>query len=504
MSLVKKNIAANFAGSVWTGLMSLLFVPLYIRFMGIEAYGLIGIFASLLALLALLDMGLGNTLNREMSRLAVQENKAQDMRDLLRSLEIPYWGMGLVLGAAIALLSPVIAYHWVQPQALSPASVQRAIVSMGIATAFQWPMSLYAGGLMGLQRQLSLNGINIAMSTCRGLGAVLVLWLVSPTVQSYFTWQIVMSAAHTSLLAFFLWRNLPCAPKKPRFRGDLIRGIWRFAAGITMISLLSTILNQMDKVILSRLLTLREFSYYSLASMCALNLGRFIGPVQQATYPRLSNLVSLGAWEELTRLYHKSAQLVSVLTVPAACVVALFSRELLQLWIRDPVTVAQSHMLLSVLVTGTALWGMMFVPYSLQLAFGWTRLSIQMNFVAVLVLLPGIALLTKMFGALGAATVWVVLNSGYLTFGIHFMHKRLIPAEKWCWYREDVGLPWITSVAVAGGFRLLAPVPGGILPAVAYIVLVSTATLCATALATSVTRAWLYARIASLARIGAR
>ena len=90
MSVLKKNIAANIGGNIWTGLMGLVFVPLYIHFLGIEAYGLIGIFATLLALFGLLDMGLSGTLNREMARLAVREGNAQEMRDLVRTLEIPY------------------------------------------------------------------------------------------------------------------------------------------------------------------------------------------------------------------------------------------------------------------------------------------------------------------------------------------------------------------------------------------------------------------------------
>ena len=47
MSLLKRNIIANFAGQGWAALMALAFVPLYIKFLGIEAYGLIGFFAML-------------------------------------------------------------------------------------------------------------------------------------------------------------------------------------------------------------------------------------------------------------------------------------------------------------------------------------------------------------------------------------------------------------------------------------------------------------------------
>ena len=91
MGTFKKNVTANFTSSIFVGLMNLAFIPLYIHFMGIEAYGLIGFFSTLLSLFALLDLGLGATLNREMARLGAQENKVPDMRDLLRTLEIPYW-----------------------------------------------------------------------------------------------------------------------------------------------------------------------------------------------------------------------------------------------------------------------------------------------------------------------------------------------------------------------------------------------------------------------------
>ena len=91
MSLLKRNIAANFAGNIWQALMGLAFIPLYIRFMGVESYGLVGYFATLQALFVLLDMGLSSTLTREMARLSVLKNNAKEMRDLVRSLEIIYW-----------------------------------------------------------------------------------------------------------------------------------------------------------------------------------------------------------------------------------------------------------------------------------------------------------------------------------------------------------------------------------------------------------------------------
>jgi O-antigen/teichoic acid export membrane protein len=70
--------------------MQLLIVPLYIRFMGMEAYGLIGFYAMLQGTLQILDLGLSPTMTRELARYSSQSGKEHEMRDFVRTLEIGY------------------------------------------------------------------------------------------------------------------------------------------------------------------------------------------------------------------------------------------------------------------------------------------------------------------------------------------------------------------------------------------------------------------------------
>lgn len=489
MNLMKKNIAANFAGSFWQALMALAFIPLYIKFMGIEAYGLIGIFASLQAMFSLLDMGLSATLNREMARLSILPDKAQEMRDISRSMEVIYWSIAAVIAVAIAALAPFISHYWVKPGQLSPDAIEQALVIMGLAMALQWPVSLYSGGLMGLQRQVLLNVINIGIGTFRGLGAVMVLWLISPTIYAFFVWQIVVSATNVFLAAFFLWRSLPPGRCKTTVQGKLLRGSWRFAAGMSGITILATILTQTDKIILSKMLTLDVFGYYTLASMVAMTLYRLIVPVLGGVYPRFTQLVSLNDKVGLNELYHKSCQFMSVLILPATVVVVFFSYELLLLWTQNPVTTENAHLLVSILIIGTALNGLMNLPYALQLAHGWTKLALYMNLISVIVLTPLMIFMTSEYGAVGGAIVWVILNSGYILIAIHFMHRRLLPTEKWFWYGQDIGIPLIVSVATAGAGRLLMHGPMTQTMTCIFIFIISTITLSMTILATPKVRA---------------
>jgi len=83
----KINAAANFAANIWLALLSIIFVPVYLYYIGIETYGLIGIFSSIQAFIVLLDFGLSPTLNRELARLAALKNQTQEMQDIKRTLE---------------------------------------------------------------------------------------------------------------------------------------------------------------------------------------------------------------------------------------------------------------------------------------------------------------------------------------------------------------------------------------------------------------------------------
>lgn len=455
---VKINVIANFSGKAWTSLMSLAFIPLYIKFMGIEAYGLIGIFVSLLALLSVLDMGLSSTLSRELARLSISEQSAQESRDLVRTLEVVYWSVGIIVGLGIIALAPIIAHYWINAQGIPAKAVEHALMIMGLVVAFQWPASLYDGGLMGLQRQVLLNSVRGIMATIQHAGAVLVLWFISPTIVMFFSWQIFISIVQTLLLARSVWIALPATSEKSTFQANLLKKNRRFAAGMTSISIMALILTQTDKILLSKLLTLTAFGYYMLAFNLANAVSQLVSPVFLALFPKLSQLIAAKGNENLiSEYYHKGCQLVSIIVLPVAGILALFPFQVLHLWVRDPAIAQNTYLLLSLLVVGSTFNSMMILPLSLQLAHGWTRLSFIKNVFAVFIYIPLLLWLVSRYGATGAAIVWIALNAGYFFIEIPIMHRRLLKHDMWPWYVRDVGVPAFIVYCVAGVSRVLMP-----------------------------------------------
>ena len=456
MSL-KRNVVANYVGQGWRALMSLAFVPLYIRYLGIEAYGLIGIFAILQAWLALLDLGMKPALGREMARFTAGARSAESIRDLLRSVEVIVLAIAAAVGAGIWLGSGWLASDWLKSRTLPTAQVAQAVAIMGVVSALRFIESIYDSTLVGLQRQVLENVVASVMATVRSVGAVAVLALVAPTIQAFFIWQGVISVVSVILLAAAVYRTLPAASRPAHFSLPALLTTWRFAAGMMVITGLALLLTQVDKILLSRLLTLEAFGYYALAGTVATALYLLSGPIGIAAYPRFTELVTLGEESRLRAVYHESAQTVTVLMGAAAVVLIILGDHVLLLWTGDARLTANVAPLVRVLALGTLLNSLMGIPYYLQLAYGWTSLTIRVNAVAVAVLVPAILWVVPAYGALGAAWVWVALNVGYLTFEIYFMHRRLLPHEKIRWYRDDVAVPLIAATGAAWLARWARP-----------------------------------------------
>lgn len=490
MPVLRTNILVNYAGQIWIALMGVVFIPLYIRVLGIEAFGLVGLMLSIQTLSTLLDFGMGGMLNREISRRIHDAEKAGTLAALVRTLETLAWPIAAAIAVMIWLVSDPLAAHWLHPHALARETTAHAITIMGLAVALIWPSNFYANGLSGLECQPILNFINAAFATLRGAGVLVVLYWISPTIAAFMWWYAAMGACQSLLSAVALWRRLPPSRGPVRFSFAEIRGTHRFAGGLVAISVLSITVMQLDRIVVSAVRPLEELGYFSLALSVAAGMGRMIQPMFNALYPRYSRLVVAGDRMALSQLYHLSNQYLAVVIAAVSAVLIVFSKDVLYLWTGDAALAAVAAVPLSILVAGTAFNGLMNLPYALQLAHGWTRLTIGANLVALILGIPVCVWLVRHFGIVGAACVWFMTNVGFVAVAIPMMHRRLMRGELADWYLRDI----LPAFLTAGAMGLLAAwfipsMPRNIL-GLLMLITVCTVTLFVTALTAPPVRAF--------------
>jgi O-antigen/teichoic acid export membrane protein len=470
MSVTKRNIIANFAGQGWIALMGFVFVPFYLRFIGAEGYGLVGFFVLLSSTFSLLDMGFDITATREIASFHdVDEQEKHRIATLLRSVELLLWSIALMIGIVVGLAAPLITTHWLNVQSTRIPEVTNGIRLMAIALVIQFPIDFYSGCLIGLQEQVKLSAINSVVATLRGVGAVLLLWLIAPTVQMFFAWQCVISAVAVFCLRFSVWRSTGNRGSQ-RFNLASLRSVGKYTAGIGVINVLGYLLTQIDKITLSKVLSLKVFGYYTLAWTLGTFAQRFIGPIFNAYYPRVAQLaaqikpqhiVNLQRDTELVKLYSRASRVMAVAIVPFSLWLAWYARELLALWTHDKGIAEAAAGAVAWIALGTLCNGLMHIPYSVQLATGQLKLAFWHNLISVLLVVPLTYYGATHYGLQGAALSWFLLNIGSLIIGSPIMYRLMMKSARSDWYRHAVAYPVLEAAfLIAVSYQLSKQLSG--------------------------------------------
>jgi len=446
------NLAAGVASTSWTALVALATVPLYLRYLGIEAYGLIGFFTAMQALFALLEVGLAQTVNREVARTSTLDERRQ-ARDLLHTLAVGYWAVAALIALITWAAAPLVARYWLTSAAIPAESVSRAVMLMGLIVACRFPLSLYLGALMGARRMVLASGIEIVMVTLANLGAIAILALLSRTIQAFFVWQALVGLLNVAVVRAAAWRAIRMeeGASAPRFDATGLRRIWRFSAAIAVTAILGTLFVQGDKVILSKIVSLGDLGRYTLAGIAARSLYVLVAPVFGVIYPQMAALHAAGDTDEIERLYRSGTRLMMAAIFPVAFFIGVFSTDIFTLWTGDVQLAERIGTVVRLLLFGTALNGAMHFPYALQLAYGKSNLAMAINLTLVIIFAPLLVLLSVRHGITGAAAAWAILNFLYLVLGTWLTHRTMLRGLGTRWILADVGIPFLIGLVLVGG-----------------------------------------------------
>jgi O-antigen/teichoic acid export membrane protein len=456
MSL-KRNVFANYASQIYITLIGVLMVPLYIKYMGPEAYGLVGFFAMLQAWFNLLDIGLTPTMARETARFRGGATDALNYRRLVRALEGIFLVIALAGGSALYSASSYIAHDWLQATQLPAAEVQIAIQLMAVIVALRWMCGLYRGAISGSERLVWLSGFNSIISTLRFVGILPVLMFIGVTPTIFFSFQFAVAIIEFVTLMAFAYHLFPSltAGQKVFWDWEPLKPVLKFSLTIAFTSSVWVLVTQTDKLILSKLLPLGDYGYYSLAVLVAGGVLVIGGPVSAAIMPRMSKMEAESDHVGLIKLYRNSTQLVCVLAIPVACTLAIFAEQILWAWTGDPVAAQSAAPIMKLYVLGNAVLVVGAFPYYLQYAKGDLQLHLIGSGLLTLILIPSMVWATINYGAIGAGWAWLVSHTVGFLLWIPVVHRRFERGLHLKWVLLDIMPMAITAALCAWLFTFV-------------------------------------------------
>jgi O-antigen/teichoic acid export membrane protein len=495
MSL-KGNIVANYLSQAYVTVAGIALVPLYLGYMGAEAYGLVGFFTMMNAWFALLDVGLTPTLSREVARFRGGALDAATLRGLVRVLELVFGVIAVIAAAAFLLGSAPIARDWLNVEALPLGEVRQSVVLMGLIIPLRWMSGLYRGAVNGFERQIWLGGFNVGVATARFVGVIAIFHLVGTSPVQFFAYQLVVAGVELAGLAAMTHRLLP---KTARAQGvhaawRALRGILSFSLTIAFTGAVWVLITQTDKLVLSKLLPLADYGYFSLAAIVAGGVMTIGAPVAQAVLPRLAKLSAEGRHDAALALYRTATQLVCLLAVPAAAMLSVFAKPILLAWTGDPYAAEQAAPVLRLYAAGNGILVLTALAYYLQYARGNLRLHLIGNALMLVLYVPVLVWCAMHWGAVGAGWAWTVAIGLYFLLWVPLVHGRLEPGLHVSWMLRDV-LP-VSTVAIASAVAVasVTELPVERATTAAAIVVLGMLVLALSAMASSVARGLLFRR----------
>ena len=404
------NLFTRF-GSVF---LSILIMPLYLNILGPDAYGLIGVYNTLLVIVSFFDFGYSGVILQEAAKAKIPLGKAEikALGNLVRTVEIA--------AILIAVVFPSIGYlvttkYFKNSIAINGGKQEDIKLWVGIlfiAATAKLPMGVYNSLLVGLNRQFVANSINFLSNIIRGGLTLFVISQVDSSLRGFFLSQLVSNLIEMCALMLTVWRFLPERFFRSSFNISVLIVHKKFASGIVLIAVSAAMVGQLDRLLLVMSVSMREFGYFTLASTIA-------GGILNLVYPFTSTLAPVftrhrfESVEKTRRIYSQSTSVIILLVVPFALSVYLNSSDILIMYLGDPLHANSINPILKVLLIGTL--PMTFTPIAHVLLVSHGKLKI-ISFLNLAYFLAYGIVLTWFSSKVELAKIlayWVVFNFIY-------------------------------------------------------------------------------------------
>lgn len=433
MSQFKINLAANYISLAYTTAISLLFLPLFHQKLGAEFFGLVGIYALLTNVLSILDLGLVSTVSRECAIHRNNEQTSSNLIPIINGTEKIMITIAVIMLTVLVSMSKPIASEWIN---LTEINTNTAIVCFILIVAsiiVRWLSGLYRGVLNGFEWQRATSGINALIVTLRFPCSYLLIGSTPSSAKVYFQLQLAISVVEYAAF-YFLSKHVTSSIKKntiTKSEGkNLLSKLFGLSFSIASLTILTTLFTQIDKLVLSKTLSLGDFGDFSLITSLATGVATLGGPVAMALIPRLSNLSARRQMDELFQVYMQTLRLMLVVIVPAGLIVSFFGWQILYAWTGNTRLSNQMTYTFVFYVVGNCMWVFAALPGYLKYAKGDIKFLLAYNLFFLFLYLPTVAYVGIANGAKGVAFVWLVINALMLVTSHLLIHKEFFDASK--------------------------------------------------------------------------
>lgn len=404
MSL-KRNIVWNLAGTGIPLLVGAVTIPYLVKTTGVEAFGVLTLVWALIGYFSLFDFGLGRALTQQVAAARSSELVTQ----LPSLVKTGLWFTvftGVVGGIILLALANPLALHWLNVSITLQQSTHQALLIAAIGIPLTTVTTGMRGILEGYEDFKAVNLMRIGLGTANfGLPALSVMLMGNSLAMMVAS----LVAARAVVLLGHMWlvhQRLPIGWNSAQPNKGKLRGLLSFGAWMTVTNVVGPLMVTADRFIISAVQGASLVAFYTVPFEIVSRVMILPGALTSALFPRLAFLMTTDA-DAARRLYQQCLAMTAAVMLPICLALAVGAKWGLTIWLGKDFA-EQSWVIVCVLAAGLLLNGVAYIPFATIQASGDARSAAVLHVTELIIYLPLLFFGLKMYGLVGAATVWTI------------------------------------------------------------------------------------------------
>ena len=378
---------------------ALVTVPLYIKLIGPDRYGILATAWSFLGFFGLFDLGLGRATSYRIA--ALRDAAPQQRADAFRAAIMVNLLMGAIGAGA---LYAATRYYYVSLFSVSE-SLRPEIVAALPLLAMSVPVAtltgVLTGALQGRERFLQVNVVSVTSSVLFQILPLLVAWRLSVNL------SLILIAALASRIIPMMGLGMYCyrvflRGSAARFNLQETKGLLHYGGWVTVSSLIGPLVASADRFMIGALAGATAVAIYVTPVQFSKQVLVFPTALMNALFPRMASVSA----EVRSRYVRDSVLgLAGMIGIPILFAIFLIG-EALQVWISKDIAIPAAPVGRIVLI---AVWGncLALAPYTTLLGGGRPDLVAKILLIKSVPYFIAIYIGTKFLGIEGAALALV-------------------------------------------------------------------------------------------------
>lgn len=379
----------------------LIATPVLVYNLGIEQFGVYVLMNSFVGFSLVFNFGFGDTILKYVSHYNTR-GKRRRSAQIVRLVGMLALWTGFMIGILLILASPVIARVF---NINSLAYARPALYLVSVLAPLKMLESVYVATLRGVYRY-DLCGFVTTTTKVLTVGSHAGLAILAYELPVLLTVSAVLSGISTLVLFWISSRML--GNLTPRFSIRLFNKIKRFSAWSWVQGIAGILYISLDRLVIAAFLGPSVLGVYGVCVQISQNAHNAFAALSHTLFPHISSINSNKPYEtqggnELHRVYVKASRHITVSSVLVGSVVAIFSYQILHVWMGAAIA-EDGYMLLSLLAVASSWYtsNQTMTAYTLN-GLGRPRLQASVSALSTIILGLCCLVLVSFFGVTGAA-----------------------------------------------------------------------------------------------------